>query len=70
MGQRVALYCRVSTAHQSCARQERDLAAIAERSGYKMVGTFKETGWGVKLDRPERRKVMALAQHGGSTRCC
>lgn len=62
MGQRVALYCRVSTTDQSCARQERDLTAFAERSGYKMVGTFKETGSGVKLDRAERRKVMALAQ--------
>jgi putative DNA-invertase from lambdoid prophage Rac len=62
LGQRVALYCRVSTADQSCARQERDLAAFAERSGYTVVGTFKETGSGVKLDRAERRKVMALAQ--------
>lgn len=62
LGQRVALYCRVSTADQSCARQERGLAAFAERSGYDVVGTFKETGSGVKLDRAERRKVMALAQ--------
>ncbi len=62
MGQRVALYCRVSTADQSCARQERDLGVFAERSGYDVVGTFKETGSGVKLDRAERRKVMALAQ--------
>jgi putative DNA-invertase from lambdoid prophage Rac len=62
LGQRVALYCRVSTADQSCARQERDLEAFAERSGYKVVATFKETGSGVKLDRVERRKVMALAQ--------
>ncbi len=62
MGQRVALYCRVSTADQSCARQERDLAAFAERSGCDVVGTFKETGSGVKLDRAERRKVLALAQ--------
>jgi putative DNA-invertase from lambdoid prophage Rac len=62
LGQRVALYCRVSTADQSCARQERDLAAFAERSGYDVVGTFKETGSGVKLDRAERRKVTALAQ--------
>ena len=62
MGQRVALYCRVSTADQSCARQERDLAAFVERSGYDVVGTFKETGSGVKLDRAERRRVMALAQ--------
>jgi DNA invertase Pin-like site-specific DNA recombinase len=62
LGQRVALYCRVSTADQSCARQERDLGVFAERSGYDVVGTFKETGSGVKLDRAERRKVMALAQ--------
>ena len=59
---RAALYCRVSTGDQSCARQERDLAAFAARSGYEVVGTFKETGSGVKLDRAERRKVMALAQ--------
>ncbi len=62
LGQRAALYCRVSTADQSCARQERDLAAFAARAGYEVIGTFKETGSGVKLDRVERRKVMALAQ--------
>ena len=57
-----ALYCRVSTADQSCARQENDLTAFAARAGYEVVGTFKETGSGTKLDRAERRKVMALAQ--------
>ena len=62
LGQRAALYCSVSTSDQSCARQERDFAAFAERSGYDVVGTFKETGSGVKQDRAERRKVMALAQ--------
>ena len=62
MGQSAALYCRVSTPDQSCARQERDLVAFAERCGYDVVGTFKETGSGVKQDRAERRKVMALAQ--------
>ena len=60
--QRAALYCRVSTADQSCARQERDLAAFAERAGYEVVGTYIETASGVKLDRAERRKVLALAQ--------
>lgn len=62
MGQGAAIYCRVSTADQSCERQERDLRAFAERAGYAVVGVFKETGSGVKLDRIERRKVMALAQ--------
>jgi putative DNA-invertase from lambdoid prophage Rac len=62
LGQRAALYCRVSTADQSCARQERDLAAFAVRAGYEVVGVFKETGSGAKLDRAERKRVMALAQ--------
>lgn len=62
MGQRAAIYCRVSTADQSCDRQERELRAFAGRAGYEVVGVFKETGSGVKLDRLERRKVMGLAQ--------
>jgi putative DNA-invertase from lambdoid prophage Rac len=62
LGQRAALYCRVSTADQSCARQERDLRAFAARAGYEVVGVFKETASGAKLDRAERRKVMALVQ--------
>jgi DNA invertase Pin-like site-specific DNA recombinase len=56
LGQRAALYCRVSTADQSCERQERDLAAFAVRGGYDVVGTYKETGSGAKADRTERRK--------------
>jgi DNA invertase Pin-like site-specific DNA recombinase len=62
LGQRAAVYCRVSTADQSCERQERDLTAFAERAGYEVAGILKETGSGAKLDRAERRKVMALAQ--------
>ncbi len=58
----MAIYCRVSTQDQSCERQERDLLAFAARAGYEVVGTYKETGSGVRLDRAERRKVMALAQ--------
>jgi len=62
LGQRAALYCRVSTADQSCERQERDLAAFAARAGYDPVGTFKETASGVRLDRTERKRALALAQ--------
>ena len=62
MGQRAAIYCRVSTADQSCARQERDLTAFAARAGYEVVGVYKETGSGVRLDRAARQRVMALAQ--------
>ncbi|WFU07213.1 recombinase family protein (plasmid) [Rhizobium sp. CB3171] len=62
MGQRAVIYCRVSTADQSCERQEDDLTAFAERAGYEVTAIFKETGSGAKLDRTERKKVMALAQ--------
>ena len=62
LGQRAAIYCRVSTVDQSCGRQERDLTTFAGRAGYDVVATFKETGSGAKLDRVERRKVLALAQ--------
>ena len=70
LGQRAALYCRVSTADQSCERQERDLAAFAQRAGYEVVGIYKETASGVKLDRAERSKVMALAQRRGTSTPC
>lgn len=46
----------------SPVRQERDLLVFAVHSGYEVVGVFKKTGSGMKLDRVERRKVMALAQ--------
>jgi putative DNA-invertase from lambdoid prophage Rac len=62
VGQRAALYCRVSTADQSCARQERDLTAFAAPAGYEVSGVFKETGSGAKLDWAARKKVIALAQ--------
>ena len=62
MGQKEALYCRVSTADQSCERQERDLRAFAARAGYEVVGIWKETASGVRQDRVERQQVMALAQ--------
>ena len=55
----MAIYCRVSTADQSCARQEPDLAAFAERARYEVVAIYKETASGV---RAEWRKVMALVQ--------
>ena len=62
MGQGVAIYCRISTADQSCERQERDLTGFAMRAGYEVVGVFRETASGTRADRAERRKVLALAQ--------
>ena len=62
MGQSAALYCRVSTADQTCARQESDLRAFAKKAGYKVVGVWKETASGAKDERAERKLVLALAQ--------
>ena len=62
MGQSAALYCRVSTADQTCARQERDLRAFAKKAGYKVAGVWKETASGTKDERAERKKVLVLAQ--------
>ena len=59
---KAAIYCRVSTADQSCQRQERELRAYAKRLGCKVVGVFTETASGAKDDRAERKRVMALAQ--------
>lgn len=62
MGQRAAIYCRVSTNDQSCERQELDLVAFAERANFDVIGVFKEAISGTKQDRAERKKVLALAQ--------
>lgn len=57
-----AIYCRVSTADQSCERQERDLLAYAEKAGWHVAGIWKETASGNKDSRKERQKILALAQ--------
>ena len=62
MGQTAALYCRVSTTDQTCARQERDLRAFAKKADYKIAGVWRETASGAKDDRAERKEVLALAQ--------
>jgi DNA invertase Pin-like site-specific DNA recombinase len=62
MGQRVAIYCRVSTDDQDCTRQEGDLRALADRLGHDVVAVFDEKASGAKDDRPERRKLLELAR--------
>ena len=62
LGQKVIIYCRVPTADQSCARQEQDLLAYAARAGFEVVDIRREISSGTKDQRPERQKVMALAQ--------
>lgn len=62
MGQRAALYARVSRSDQSCERQLRDLTEFAARGGYEVTGVFTETASGTATVRAARNQVMALAQ--------
>lgn len=62
MVQRVAIYARVSTGHQDTQRQVEELKGLAERSGYLVVEVVTETASGKRDTRPERKKIMALAQ--------
>jgi putative DNA-invertase from lambdoid prophage Rac len=62
LGQICAIYARVSTADQSCARQVADLTAFAARAGYAVQGVYLETGSGARVDRVQRKRVLALAQ--------
>jgi DNA invertase Pin-like site-specific DNA recombinase len=64
LGRKAALYCRVSTADQTCARQETDLRAFAKRRGCVIAGVWKETTSGTRDDRAHRKTVLALAQAG------
>lgn len=58
----VAIYARVSTAIQDCDRQLDELKAFADRAGFNVVGVFTETASGKANARPERKKILALAQ--------
>jgi putative DNA-invertase from lambdoid prophage Rac len=62
LGQRAALYARVSTSDQSCERQLADLTAFAARGGYEMVATFTETASGALASRAARNRILDLAQ--------
>ena len=62
MGQRAAIYARVSTADQSCERQVGELTAFAGRGGFDVLGIFRETVSGAKDNRLARNRVLELAQ--------
>lgn len=59
---RVGIYCRVSTHDQDCERQYRELTDYADRCGYSVVDIFKEVASGARVDRQERKKIIALAR--------
>jgi DNA invertase Pin-like site-specific DNA recombinase len=62
LGQRAAIYARVSTTDQSCDRQVMELTGFAERGGYEVIGVFKETASGASANRVARNRILDLAQ--------
>jgi DNA invertase Pin-like site-specific DNA recombinase len=57
---RAALYLRVSTDKQTTANQERDLRAVAERSGWSIVQVYCDHGiYGAK-GRDQRPQFDAM----------
>lgn len=59
---RVALYARVSTQDQDCARQIADLTGYAQTRGFSVVSVHQEKASGRKDNRKERKTVLELAQ--------
>jgi DNA invertase Pin-like site-specific DNA recombinase len=59
---RVALYCRVSTDHQTIKNQDRELRAVADRHGWEIVTTFKDEGVSGAKGRDERPGLNKLLQ--------
>jgi DNA invertase Pin-like site-specific DNA recombinase len=62
LGQKAAIYARVSTSDQSCERQIGELTSFAERGGFEIAGIFKETASGTNSNRAARNRIMDLAQ--------
>jgi len=62
LGQKAAIYARVSTSDQSCERQLGELTSFAKRGGFEVVEIFKETASGTKSNRAARNQIMELAQ--------
>ena len=57
---RVALYCRVSTAHQSSDNQLQELERVASTRGWNVVQTFRDDGISGAKGREERPALDAL----------
>jgi DNA invertase Pin-like site-specific DNA recombinase len=54
MKKRVGIYLRVSTDGQTTANQHRELEAVAERSGWEVVGFYEDAGISGSNDRDKR----------------
>src|SRR5258708_28703815 len=57
---RVALYIRVSTSKQDTENQRRELEAVAERSGWKVVKVYEDAGISGAKGRDHRPGLDAM----------
>ena len=64
MGQRAAIYARVSTLGQETDRQVADLRRLAEHRGFEIVHIAEEKMSGARSDRPARQQLITMAQAG------
>ncbi len=60
---KTAIYCRVSTADQSCELQRRELVEYCKHRGWQIADEYIDTGWsGAKAVRPELTRLMEDAR--------
>ena len=64
MGQRAAIYARVSTVGQDTDRQLADLRRLADHRGFEVAHIAEEKMSGTRSDRPLRQQLITLAQAG------
>jgi DNA invertase Pin-like site-specific DNA recombinase len=57
---RVAVYLRVSTSKQDTENQRRELAAVAERSGWQIVKVYEDAGISGSKGRAQRPGLDAM----------
>src|SRR4029077_8940468 len=57
---RVAIYLRVSTSKQDTYNQRRELEAVAERSGWKVVKVYQDAGISGAKGRDQRPGLDAM----------
>jgi DNA invertase Pin-like site-specific DNA recombinase len=57
---RVALYIRVSTSKQDTENQRRELQAVADRSGWKIVKIYEDAGISGAKGREKRPGLDAM----------
>src|SRR5467141_511305 len=57
---RVAIYLRISTSKQDTENQRRELEAVAERSGWKVVKTYEDNGISGAKGRDQRPGLDAM----------